>query len=285
MLVLVRANALRRLRRETDGGVAAAAIRIVRVGRTTASGLSPEKLRCTWAAFVYRQKRFGSLTMSSVTGVIFDMDGVLVDSADAHCRAWQQLGEETGVPFTAELFRRTFGMRNASILPPWLGADPPPERAAQLGDRKEEIYRVLVRDGAVRVYPRVPEILDDLAASGARLAIASSGPRANVELLVEVTGARGRIEALVAAEDVRNGKPDPEAFLDAAQRLAVAPGRCAVVEDSTHGVTAAKRARMLAVAVLTSTPRSRLEEAGADVVIEEVGDLDAAELLAVLGGR
>ena len=123
------------------------------------------------------------------------------------------------------------------------------------------------------MFRRIPELLIDLRELGAKLAVASSGPRENVALLIDVIGAGRAIDATVASEDVRQGKPHPEAFLTAAQRLRVAPARCAVVEDSVHGIEAAKRAGMLAVAVLTSTARQRLTAAGADLVVNEVGDL------------
>ena len=215
--------------------------------------------------------------MQALFGVIFDMDGVLVDSAAAHLHAWQKLGTEIGTPFSEEFFRRTFGQRNASIIPQWLGQVPPP-RLAELDARKESLYRQFVREGSVRVFHRIPELLIDLRELGARLAVASSGPRENVELLIEVIGAGSAIDATVASEDVREGKPHPEAFLTAAQRLRVAPARCAVVEDSVHGIEAAKRAGMLAVAVLTSTAREQLTAAGADWVVNEVGDLQLQDL-------
>jgi beta-phosphoglucomutase len=217
-------------------------------------------------------------------GVIFDMDGVLVDSATAHRRAWQALGAEVGVPFPDELFARTFGQRNASIIPLWLGTVEA-ERFATLDARKEALYRDLVRDGAVRVYADVIGVCERLRAAGAGLAIASSGPRANVDLLVEVIGLRDFLQATVAAEDVARGKPDPDAFLRAADRLGVEAAHCAVLEDSTHGIEAAKRAGMLAVAVLTSTPRQQLRSAGADIFIDEMARLDTATVTAVLRAR
>jgi beta-phosphoglucomutase len=209
--------------------------------------------------------------------VIFDMDGVLVDSAEAHRRAWQQLGDEIGTPFTAERFRQTFGMRNASIIPAWLG-EVSPQRFAALDQRKEALYRLLVRQGAIRIYRRIPQLFVELRRHGAGLAIASSGPRANVELLIDTMGAHDLIDAAIAAEDVDHGKPHPEAFLKAAERLQVAPRRCAVIEDSVHGIEAAKRAGMVAVAVLTSTPRDALVAAGADRVLNEVGDVQLDDL-------
>ncbi|MBI3784031.1 MAG: HAD family phosphatase [Deltaproteobacteria bacterium] len=217
--------------------------------------------------------------MSQAAGVIFDMDGVLVDSAEAHRRAWEQLGNEIGVPFTAEMFRRTFGQRNASIIPMWLERDVDADRVAALGNRKEEIYRALVRSGDVRIYRRIPDLLAELRVAGARLAVASSGPRANVDLLIEIMRANGMFDAVVASEDVVHGKPHPEPFATAARRFDVDARRCAVIEDSVHGIEAAKRAGMLAVAVLTSTPRPTLAAAGADLFAAEVGEIEPDVLL------
>jgi len=222
--------------------------------------------------------------MRSLVGIIFDMDGVLVDSADAHRRAWQELGEEVGVPFSAALFKRTFGQRNAEIIPTWLGAVAAP-RSDALARRKESLYRDLVRRGAVRIYRGIPGLLAELHGLGARLAVASSGPRENVSLLIDTIGAQPFITAAMAAEDVREGKPHPEMFLRAAARLAVEPACCAVVEDSVHGIEAAKRAGMLAIAVLTSTAREQLTAAGADALVPEVGDIDPRQLRGRLAGR
>ena len=215
------------------------------------------------------------------------MDGVLVDSADAHRRAWQALGDEVGVPFTPALFRQTFGQRNASIIPTWLAghAQPDAQRMQELGDRKEALYRTLVGQGAVRVYPGVTRLVDELCAAGAKIAVASSGPRENVALLIDVIGVRHRIDACVSAEDVAEGKPHPEAFLRAAERLALSPVACAVVEDSVHGIEAARRAGMLAVAVLTSTPREQLVAVGADVVVSDVAALAAGDLMRAIARR
>jgi beta-phosphoglucomutase len=216
-------------------------------------------------------------------GVIFDMDGVLVDSAEAHQRAWEQLGCEVGTPFTAALFQQTFGQRNASIIPLWLGARGTraitAERLDELAGRKEALYREFVRQGVVRIYPGVSTLLSQLRTLGARVAIASSGPRANVSLLVDTIGVRAVVDATVASEDVTRGKPEPEVFLKAAEQLGVDPPRCAVIEDSTHGIAAAKRAGMLAVAVLTSTAPAMLLATGADLIVADVSGLNAGELV------
>jgi beta-phosphoglucomutase len=224
--------------------------------------------------------------MDTAVGVIFDMDGVLVDSAEAHRRAWQQLGDEVGMPFSAALFQQTFGQRNASIIPVWLGTSGiTSARVAELAERKEALYRTFVRQGAVRVYPGVSTLLPNLRTLGARVAIASSGPRENVSLLIDVIGVREAVDALVASEDVTEGKPHPEVFLKAAERVNVGSGRCAVIEDSVHGIEAAKRGGMLAVAVLTSTARMALQAAGADLIVNDVAALNPGELVSRLAER
>jgi len=221
--------------------------------------------------------------MRTPVAVIFDMDGVLVDSAEAHRRAWQQLGCEVGTPFTTALFQQTFGQRNASIIPVWLGARGAVElttaRIDALAARKEILYREFVRQGAVRVYPGVSGLLRQLRALGARIAVASSGPRENVSLVIDTIGVRSAVDATVASEDVVEGKPHPEVFLKAAERLGIAPLSCAVVEDAVHGIEAAKRAGMLAVALLTSTARVLLLAAGADLIVDDVAGLNAGELV------
>jgi beta-phosphoglucomutase len=222
--------------------------------------------------------------MKAAVAVIFDMDGVLVDSGDAHRRAWQELGRETGTEFSDALFDRTFGQRNESIIPAWLGPVPG-ARAKELGDRKEVLYRRLVGQGDVSVYPGTRELVASLHALGVRVGIASSGPKANIDLLVEVLGVRSSLQATVTADDVREGKPHPEVFLRAAERLRVPPARCAVIEDSVHGIEAAERAGMFAVGVLTTTDRGRLLAAGAARTVDAVGDLRAEDLARQLEQR
>ncbi len=227
--------------------------------------------------------------MTNTVGVIFDMDGVLVDSAEAQRRAWQQLGDEVGTPFSTALFQQTFGQRNASIIPVWLATSDrsgvTAARLKELAERKETLYRRLVRQGAVRIYAGVSMLLATLRTLGARVAIASSGPGENVSLLIDVIGVRDAVDARVASEDVNEGKPHPEVFVKAAERLGVASERCAVIEDSVHGIEAAKRGGMLAVAVLTSTARTALQSAGADVIVDDVAALDPGELVSRLVER
>jgi len=162
----------------------------------------------------------------------------------------------------------------------------PPLRRLQLGhgrgapsEGKEAIYRELARSGDVRPYPGVQRLMRELKQVGSGIAIASSGPRANVELVIELLSIHGLVDTFVCGEDVERGKPDPQLFLVAAERLAVSPTACAVVEDAVHRIEAATRAGMLAVAVETSNSARVMRAAGADLVVAEVGEISAKELI------
>ncbi|HHI68391.1 MAG TPA: HAD family phosphatase [Planctomycetes bacterium] len=203
-------------------------------------------------------------------GVLFDMDGVLVDSGPIHREAWKRLAREAGRPMEDSFFDRVFGMRNEEILEELLGPGLDRERKAALGKRKEEIYRALARERLAPA-PGAAELVAALEKAGFRLALASSGPRANVELMLDVTGLGREMETYVSAEDVERGKPDPQVFLEAARRLALPPGRCVVVEDAAVGVRAARRAGMKVVGVAAGGDREVLREA--DLVVSSLEEL------------
>lgn len=181
--------------------------------------------------------------------VLWDLDGTLVDSADAHFASWVDALRAVGRSVTRAQFQATFGQRNDQILSGWLGPDAPPELARRIGDEKERAYRRFVREGGVVVLPGAAHWVAALDALGWKQAIASSAPKENVEVVLDVLGWRRYFGALVAAEDVRVGKPDPEVFLTAAARLGVPPARCIVVEDAPSGIEAARRGGMRSIGV------------------------------------
>jgi len=192
--------------------------------------------------------------------VIFDVDGVLVDSYHAHFLSWRHLGNEHGVEVTEEQFASTFGRTSRDILARWDRSFD--ERAiARLAERKEELYRDIVRADFPTMYG-AERLLDELAAAGVALALGSSGPPENVELSMEKLG-RDRFDAYVTGFDVEHGKPAPDVFLTAARRLGVSPAECVVIEDAVPGLQAAKAAEMAAVG-LVSTGHTRYELIAAD---------------------
>lgn len=215
----------------------------------------------------------------SIYGILFDMDGVLIDSGEAHFQAWHQLGEEVGVPHTREFFRQTFGMHNAQILPKWLGRKLDEDELTRLADRKEALYRQLVSTQASAIEGAVP-LVGELRRQGFRLAVASSGPRANIELCLRALELEDVFDALSTGDDVSEGKPHPEVFLLAARKLGLPPGQCLVIEDAPAGVEAARRAGAACLA-LTST-RPAVELSAADLVVSKLSLVEPCELVELI---
>jgi len=200
--------------------------------------------------------------------VLWDLDGTLVDSEDYHWRAWRDTMSAEGIPITHEQFLQTFGLRNDEILPRWLGASATPARIQQVANAKEERYRRLVREEGLAPLPGAADWLERLHADGWRQAIASSAPRQNVEVVLEVTRLAECFQALVSAEDVTIGKPDPQVFLTAASRLNVPPSHCIVVEDAVAGVEAARRGGMRSIGVARNG-----KQLAADIAVASLADL------------
>jgi HAD superfamily hydrolase (TIGR01509 family) len=202
-------------------------------------------------------------------GVIWDMDGVLVDTGDLHYRAWEQVLSEEGIYFSPSEFRRTFGMHNASILEMLLGKPPDLATLWRIGDRKEALFRDFIR-GQAAPMPGVLLWLVRLHQRGVPQAVASGAPPENIEFLVDELGIRAYFSALVSSEGMP-GKPDPAVFLAAAGRIGVPAQRCVVVEDGLPGLDAARRAGMRCIGVTTTHPASALQ--AADRVVESLEEL------------
>jgi beta-phosphoglucomutase len=212
--------------------------------------------------------------------VIFDVDGVLVDSYDAHIRSWLLMGREHGLTITEEQFASTFGQTSREIIARFWGSDLSREDAEALDARKEAIYRDLIRERFPAMDGSV-ELIDALADAGFRLAVGSSGPPENVELTLDCLGRASRFNAVVTGRDVTRGKPDPQVFQTAAERLGLPPARCIVVEDAPVGITAARAAGMASVALVGTVAADRLGEA--DLVVRSLRELlDVSRLAALL---
>lgn len=214
-----------------------------------------------------------------IRAVIFDMDGVLVDSFRPHEESWLRAARDAGVEMTREQFATTFGRTSREIIRHFWGEGLDEEEMRAIDDRKEALYRDLVRD-AFPTMPGAVELIDDLRAAEFRLAVGSSGPPENVELSVRGLGREDSFSAVVTGHDVTRGKPDPEVFRKAAERLGVPPSRCAVIEDAVAGVRAANAAGMVSVALVGTTTREALSEA--TLVVESLSELSAARIGALL---
>ncbi len=216
---------------------------------------------------------------SNQCGVIFDLDGVIVDTKEAHFASFAQLGEEAGYTITPEQFKQVFGRRNNDIFPLLYGHELPTAEVECLAERKEAIFRALVR-GRVSALPGVCALLPALQAAGFHLAIGTSTPRANVDLILNELSLYRCFAAIASAEDVTRGKPDPQVFLLAAARLQTPPARCVVVEDAVAGIDAALAGEMKALAVTTNHSRAALSHATR--VVDSLAEMSPEDFLALL---
>jgi beta-phosphoglucomutase len=181
--------------------------------------------------------------------VLWDMDGTLIDSEELHWISWRDTMAREGIAITHEQFLFSFGQRNDSIVPRWLGTGATPERIERVADAKEELYRLMVRRDGISPLPGVEDWLRRLHDQGWLQAIASAAPRANVDAILEAMSATRFFQAIVSAEDVRRGKPDPEVYLTAASRVGASPDKCIVLEDAVAGVQGARSAGMKSIGV------------------------------------
>jgi beta-phosphoglucomutase family hydrolase len=210
--------------------------------------------------------------------VIFDWDGVVVDSSRHHERSWEIIAGRHGLPLPPDHFKRGFGKKNNIIIPD-LGWANEPGAVNALAREKEEIYRSLVREHGIEPLPGIRDLLANLNAEGIPCAIGSSTERANLDALLDLMDVRRFYSAIVSGEEVEHGKPDPSIFLLAAERLGVAPSDCVVIEDAHVGIEAAHRAGMRVAAVATTHPVGELGRA--DRVFASTADLTPDALRSV----
>jgi beta-phosphoglucomutase len=198
---------------------------------------------------------------------LWDVDGTLIDSREYHWLSWREALAAENLRVTRRQFEQTFGRRNDEILRGYFPSYSP-EQVARVGDAKEVAYRALVRERGIELLPGVGRWLDRLREEGWLQAVASSAPRQNLDAIIAALGLEKYFSAVASAEDVTEGKPDPQVFLAAASKLGVPPHACVVVEDAPAGTEAARRAGMRSVGVLTSHA-----ELSADIVVRTLEEL------------
>lgn len=213
---------------------------------------------------------------------LFDMDGVLVDSNPFHLDAWTQLSRRHQRQLSPEdLQYGLSGRKSEDILRYLFGDDLLPEQLDALAAEKEHLFRELIR-GRAQPIAGLTRLLYELVQLGWRCAVATSAPRLNLELTLDELGLRSLFGAEVTAEDVHIGKPHPQVYQLAAQRLDMPPSACIVFEDAVAGIEAGHRAGMTTVGLATTRPATELLAAGADLVVADFTELTPARLGEVL---
>jgi beta-phosphoglucomutase len=198
--------------------------------------------------------------------VVFDMDGVLIDSGAHHRDAWRLLLADLGVTPVPEFWRLTIGRPAEEAVTLLLGRPVAVDEAVRLARRKREHYTRLAARGMLPI-AGAPAFVASLARQGVPRAVATSASRHDVDQLLVEVGVRGHFEVIVTAEDVRRGKPDPEVYVRAAQGLGLSPADCVVFEDAVVGIRAARDAGMRVIGVTTAHTDRELRAAGAERAI------------------
>jgi beta-phosphoglucomutase-like phosphatase (HAD superfamily) len=213
--------------------------------------------------------------------ILWDMDGTLIDTKTCHYVSWRDTLQKHGYDLTEALFNEHFGRNNASIIPIYLGFQPAPELAAVLISEKEALFREMAPDKS-RLFSGVESWLKTAQSLGIPQAVASSGGLENIRVMAKAFNIDSYFNELVSGADLP-AKPEPDVFLLAAQALETSPAYCVVIEDSVPGVNAAKRAGMKCVALTSTNPPDKLEQADV-VVVDFTGPLqDVLQRLFAVG--
>lgn len=190
--------------------------------------------------------------------VIFDMDGVICHTNPYHTIAFERFFEKRGLnPTHEEYAQHMFGKSNSYILSHFLQREITGKEFLDLEFEKEALFREIYA-GYISPIEGFPHFLNQLKENGFKTGVATSAPRANLDLIMNFLGFEPQMESIMASENVTKHKPDPQVYLRSAENLGVAPSRCLVFEDSVSGITAGKNAGMKVVGVLSSHTKEEL---------------------------
>jgi HAD superfamily hydrolase (TIGR01509 family) len=208
--------------------------------------------------------------------VVFDFDGVIVDSHPAHVRAWGNFLNSEGMAVPGEQMQFILdGRKREEILRHFMG-ELSEEQISEYGRRKEKFFREEARH--IRTIKGLLAFLEDLAREHLAVAIASSGSRGRIDFLLEKLDLKKTFRVVVTGDDVQQGKPHPALFLKTARQLELGCSQLVVFEDAISGVRAARSAGMACVGVAPASKVSLLMDAGANCVVPDFASLSCAKL-------
>lgn len=211
--------------------------------------------------------------------VIFDMDGVLADNNPWHIRAWMEFAARYGRKITPADVTSRFGYTNQDYISFLFGRAIDKEEADRLGEEKERIYREMYKK-EMNPLSGLVSFIESLHASGIGIGLGTSAPVSNVGFVLDGFGIRKYFSVMIDASQISKGKPDPEIYLLAADKLGVPSCNCLVFEDSVYGVEAGKRAGMKVAGVLTSHQPDELKNA--DLLVRDFTEMTAKRVYEIL---
>lgn len=204
--------------------------------------------------------------------ILFDLDGTMVDNKFYHKKAWVEFCKRHGVEMTMEKFeKKGFGGSNKDYLSAFLNIDVTDEDDFRLGEEKEQLYRELYKPHIEPINGLV-SFIELLYRNDIDMAIATMAPLSNVEFIISKLNIEKYFKVIVDYYQVKNGKPDPEIFLKTAQKLSISPQNCVVIEDSSFGITAAKKAGMKIIGIRTYHTSEEMKDA--DLTIKDYSELN-----------
>ena len=212
--------------------------------------------------------------------VIFDMDGVLADTGKIHFESWVKMASEINVEFTKKFFNETFGQQSPTITKKLVGNKFDEKKIMELANRKEKYYRDLVKD-KLKPLPGVLDLLTELKKYNFKLAVGSSGPPENVDLLLKTLKVKDIFDVIITAADVDKSKPHPDVFLKVSEKLNISPDKCIVIEDAPVGIEAARRAGMRSIALTTTHDYKELIDA--DLVVKDLSHISIDDIITLFG--
>jgi beta-phosphoglucomutase len=208
--------------------------------------------------------------------VLFDLDGVLIDTTDLHYRVWDEFARAKRIALSREQLLATNGRRADETIRIWLGAGLSDHQLAALTADREMYFHRLLATEPVPIVPGAAEFVRALKQAGVRMAVATSATPENARLSLARIGMEDVFGAVVTAADVKNGKPDPEPYLKAANGIGVAANESLVIEDSVSGIRAAKAAGAKCLALATTFPRETLAAESPDWLANGFADVPPA---------
>ena len=216
---------------------------------------------------------------NKVKAVIWDMDGIIADTSQYHHKGWQIVFRKRGINYTEADFRRNTGKRSDTIIREVLGEKIPQNEITEIIQEKDATFRQLM-GGNIKLFPGVLKLITSLKEHDFKIAIASSAPMENIRLITQSLKIDNYFDAIISGWEVTKGKPHPQTFLLAAEKLGVETEDCIVIEDAISGVTASKRAGMRCIAVTNTTSREELREA--DLIIDTLEEITVDDLTGLL---
>jgi HAD superfamily hydrolase (TIGR01509 family) len=211
--------------------------------------------------------------------IVFDMDGVLVDSNPFHLQKWADFLNAHHIPFDrAALAKQTLGWRNDNTFRLFFGPKLTAEDRRRLSEELEATFRKIFKPHA-KPLPGLRDLLAECHRAGVLMAVASSAMSKNVKFIVDALEFRPYFRCIVSGDEVSHSKPDPEIYTWTASKLGIEPARCVAIEDSFVGVESAKHASMKCVAIASTFPLEELRrQTQADLVVEGFEELNLGTL-------